>query len=182
MANVRDKIRLTDDEARDFLVSSKTVVMATINHDGYPHMVPMWYSVLGGLVHMHTYKSSQKVKNIERDARGSILVEDGTDYDKLRGVFIRGRFEIIDDQELCYRIAIASAEKYQGLREEQAGDALRYYIRKRVAVVFHPERTSSWDHRKTVAASAPSPPLVGVDIATASHRSSRCLWSTGLFR
>ena len=68
MPNVRDKIRLTDEEIEAFLGSAKTVVMATLNHDGYPHLVPMWYSVLDGLVHMHTYKSSQKVKNIERDA------------------------------------------------------------------------------------------------------------------
>jgi len=154
MANVRDKIRLTDDEKEAFLASSKTVIMATINHDGYPHLVPMWYSLLDGLVHMHTYRSSQKVRNIERDPRGSILIEDGVDYDKLRGVFVRGRFEIIDDQELCYRIALASAQKYQGLSEEQAGTALRYYIRKRVAVVFHPGKVSSWDHRKTAEASA----------------------------
>ena len=154
MPNVRDKIRLSDEEIEGFLCASKTVIMATINHDGYPHLVPMWYSMLDGRVHMHTYRSSQKVKNIERDARGSILVEDGLDYDKLRGVFVRGRFEIIDDQELCYRIALASAKKYQGLDEETAGAALRYYIRKRIALVFHPEKTSSWDHRKTADASA----------------------------
>jgi PPOX class probable F420-dependent enzyme len=153
MPNVRDQIRLTDDEAREYLASSRTVIVGTINHDGYPHLVPMWYSVLDGLVHMHTYRSSQKVRNVEREPRGSILVEDGTEYDKLRGLFIRGRFEIIDDQELCYRIAIASAMKYQGLSEDTAGAALRYYIRKRVALVFHPEKTSSWDHRKTAAAS-----------------------------
>lgn len=148
MANVRDQIRLTDDEMRAFLASSRTIIMGTINHDGYPHLVPMWYSVLDGLVHMHTYKSSQKVKNIERDARGSLLVEDGETYDTLRGVFMRGRFRIIDDQEVCYRIAIASAKKYQGLDEETAGPALRHYIRKRIALVFHPEKISSWDHRK----------------------------------
>ncbi len=153
MANVRDRIRLSDDEMREFLATSRTVIVGTLNHDGYPHLVPMWYSMLDGLVHMHTYKSSQKVKNIERDARGSVLVEDGVEYDKLRGVFIRGHFEIVDDQELCYRIAVASAQKYQGLSEDQAGTALRYYIRKRVAVVFHPEKISSWDHRKTAGAS-----------------------------
>jgi len=152
MANVRDAIRLSDDEVRDYIERSRTVIMATHNHDGYPHMVPMWYSVLDGLVHMHTYRTSQKVRNIERDPRGSILVEDGEQYDDLRGVFIRGRFEIVDDQELCYRIAVASALKYQGLDEETAGSALRHYVRKRVALVFHPEKTSSWDHRRIGAA------------------------------
>lgn len=152
MGNVRDQIKLGDDEIRRYLETSRTVIMATNNHDGYPHLVPMWYSMLDGLVHMHTYKTSQKVRNIERDARGSILVEDGEQYDELRGVFVRGRFELRDDQELCYRIAVASARKYQGLDEETAGPALRYYVRKRVAVIFHPEKTSSWDHRRIAAA------------------------------
>jgi PPOX class probable F420-dependent enzyme len=153
MPNVRDSIRLTDEEIESFFESAKTIVIATNNHDGYPHLVPMWFSMLGGLVHMHTYKSSQKVRNIERDPRGSVLVEDGEDYDKLRGVFVRGRFQVVDDLDLCYRIAVASARKYQGLSEDQAGAALRYYVRKRVAVIFHPERTSSWDHGKIGAAS-----------------------------
>jgi len=106
MANVRDLIKLTDDELHDYVETSKTVIMGTINHDGYPHVVPMWYSVIDGKIQMHTYRTSQKVKNIERDARGSVLIEDGTQYNELRGVFMRGRFEVIDDQDLCYRIGI----------------------------------------------------------------------------
>ena len=89
MPNVRDQIRLTDDETRDFLASSKTVIVGTNNHDGYPHLVPMWYSMLDGLVHMHTYKSSQKVKNVERDARGSILVE-GAGFSAVRSLVGHG--------------------------------------------------------------------------------------------
>ncbi len=148
MANVRSRIELSEAEQREFVERSKTVIMGTINHDGYPHLVPMWFNVIEGLVHMHTYKTSQKALNAQRNPKGSLLVEDGVDYDKLRGVFMRGRFEIIDDQELCYRIAVMSAKKYQGLSEEQAGDGLRRYVRKRVALVFHPEKISSWDHGK----------------------------------
>jgi general stress protein 26 len=148
MPNVRDKIRLSDDEIRQFVEKSKTVIMGTLNHDGWPHLVPMWYSTLDGLIHMHTYRSSQKVKNIERDARGSVLVEDGVIYNELRGVFMRGRFEIRDDQELCYRIGVRSAMKYMNSPEEQAGPFVREQVRKRVAMIFHPEKISSWDHRK----------------------------------
>ncbi len=148
MANVRSKIALSDAEQREFLERSKTVIMGTINHDGYPHLVPMWFSVLDGFVHMHTYKTSQKTVNVLRNPKGSLLVEDGEHYDKLRGVFMRGRFEVIDDQELCYRIAVASAKKYQGLDEQQVAQGLRHYVRKRVALLFHPEKISSWDHAK----------------------------------
>jgi hypothetical protein len=151
MANVRSKIELTEDELHDYFETSKTVIMATHNHDGFPHMVPMWFTMLDGLVHMHTYRSSQKVRNIERDPRGALLIEDGEDYDKLRGVYVRGRFEIRDDQELCLSIGVRSAIKYQGLdaaQAEAAADGIRHYVRKRVALVFHPEKFSSWDHRK----------------------------------
>jgi len=150
MPNVRDKIRLSDDEISNYLEQSMTLIMGTLNHDGWPHIVPMWYSMLDGLVHMHTYKTSQKVVNVARDPRGSVLVEDGETYDTLRGVFMRGHFEVVDDQDVCYRIAIASAKKYQGVDEEVAAPFVRQQIRKRVALIFHPEKTSSWDHRRLV--------------------------------
>jgi PPOX class probable F420-dependent enzyme len=148
MPNVRDKIRLTDDEIRAFVESSKTVIMGTINHDGFPHLMPMWYSVIDGLVHMHTYKTSQKVLNIQRDPRGSILIEDGDSYNELRGVFMRGRFEVRDDQALCNRIGVKSATKYMNVTEEQAAPFVAHQVRKRVAIIFHPEKVSSWDHRR----------------------------------
>jgi PPOX class probable F420-dependent enzyme len=148
MPNIRSQIKLTDEEIERFVESSKTVIMGTINHDGYPHMVPMWYAVLDGLIKMHTYRTSQKVVNIERDPRGSVLIEDGTQYNELRGVFMRGRFEVIDDQELCFRIGIDAARKYMDSDEETAAPFVRHQVRKRVALVFHPEKVSSWDHRK----------------------------------
>jgi general stress protein 26 len=148
MPNVRSEIALTDEEIRDYVERSKTVIMGTLNHDGWPHLVPMWYSIVDGLIHMHTYKTSQKVRNIERDARGSALVEDGVVYNELRGVFMRGHYEVRDDQDLCYRIGISSAKKYMGAEEEQAGPFVRHQVRKRIAIIFHPEKISSWDHRK----------------------------------
>jgi PPOX class probable F420-dependent enzyme len=148
MGNIRSEIRLSDEEIVRFIEQSKTVIMGTINHDGYPHMMPMWYSVIDGLIQMHTYKTSQKIKNLERDARGSVLIEDGLQYNELRGVYMRGRFEIRDDQELCYRIGVMAAKKYMGAEEEQAGPFVRHQVRKRVAMIFHPEKTTSWDHRK----------------------------------
>ena len=148
MPNQRSNIQLTDEELHAYVEEQKTLIMGTINHDGWPHLVPMWYSVIDGLIHMHTYKSSQKVVNLRRDSRGSVLIEDGVEYDKLRGVFMRGRYDVIDDQDLCYKIGLASAAKYYGTTEEQAGDFVRETVRKRVALVFHPEKVSSWYHAK----------------------------------
>lgn len=124
------------------------MVMATINHDGYPHLAPMWYSVIDGLIHMHTYGRSQKVVNVKRDPRGSVTIEDGEAYNELRGIFMRGRFEVIDDQDLCLKIGLSSAEKYMDVDAATAEPFVREQVRKRVALIFHPEKISSWDHRK----------------------------------
>ena len=148
MPNARARIALTEDELDAYFETQKTLIMATHNHDGYPHVVPMWFTMIDGLVHMHTYKTSQKVVNVERDPRGAVLVEDGVVYSELRGVYVRGRFEIVDDQDLCYRVGIASAQKYMGVTEEEGGEGVRLSVRKRVVIIFHPDRLSSWDHRK----------------------------------
>lgn len=153
MGNIRDKIKLSEDEVAEYLRSSKTLIMATVNHDGWPHVVPMWYAIIDGLVHMHTYRTSQKVRNLERDSRGSALVEDGTIYNELRGVFMRGHYEIRDDPELCFRIGIESAAKYMNTDEASAAPFVREQVRKRVALIFHPQKITSWDHRRLSSAS-----------------------------
>ena len=148
MGNVRHLIALSDEEVRDYIETSQTVIIGTLNHDGWPHLVPMWYALVDGLIQMHTYKTSQKVRNVERDPRGSVLIEDGDAYNELRGVFIRGRFEVIEDPEATYRIGLATAKKYQGVDEDAAGEYVRKAVRKRVGLAFHPEKVSSWDHRR----------------------------------
>ncbi|MFQ5352182.1 MAG: hypothetical protein ACE5D3_03810 [Candidatus Binatia bacterium] len=65
---------------------------------------------------------------------------------------MRGRYDIVDDQELCFRIGLMSAAKYSGMGEEEAAPFVRSSVRKRVALVFHPEKIASWDHRKLAEA------------------------------
>ena len=148
MPNIRKTIQLTDAEIVEYMETSKTLIMGTNNHDGHPHIVPMWYAMIDGLVHMHTYGKSQKIVNLERDSKGSVLVEDGVVYQELRGVFMRGTFEIRDDQELCLRIGLIAATKYMDTEPDAAEPFVREQVRKRYAMVFHPEKISSWDHRK----------------------------------
>jgi nitroimidazol reductase NimA-like FMN-containing flavoprotein (pyridoxamine 5'-phosphate oxidase superfamily) len=154
MANVRDRIALSEEEISAFIENAQTVIVGSNNHDGVPHMMPMWYSLVDGLISMHTYGASQKVVNLRRDPRGSALVEDGDTYGTLRGVFQRGYYDVIDDQDLCVEIGVKSANKYQDIPEDLSRPHVVEAVRKRVALVFHPEKTTSWDHRKLRAAGA----------------------------
>ena len=44
---------------------------------GWPHSMPMWFTVRDGEIWVWTYAKSQKVKNLERDPRATLLVETG---------------------------------------------------------------------------------------------------------
>ncbi len=80
----RDQIRLSDDEIRAYLSESKTAILASNGHDGFPHTMPMWFSVDDeGAICMTTFAKSQKVKNLQRDPRCTLLVESGFEIDAL---------------------------------------------------------------------------------------------------
>ena len=104
MPSLRERIQLTDDELRDFLDSAHTLQVASIGPDGSPHLAPMWFAVDDeGCIVFTTYRSSQKVRNIERDPRVTLLIEDGVVYDKLRGAMIKGEAELLDDVDTTRR-------------------------------------------------------------------------------
>jgi general stress protein 26 len=85
----RDQIRMTDDERQNFLADAQTIIICSTDPKGYPHPMPMWFGMEDdGTVVMTTFTKSQKIKNIERDPKVSLLAEAGTVYSELRGVTI----------------------------------------------------------------------------------------------
>src|SRR5437870_11710884 len=100
----RDQIRMTDEEIRAFLEEQRTLQAATIDHDGYPHLVAMWYVLVNNEIAFWTYARSQKVVNPHRDHRLTCMVEEGEHYNELRGVQRKGRAVTPDDYEARLRI------------------------------------------------------------------------------
>jgi len=83
----RDQIRMSEAEIDAFLRGARTIILCRVARDGAPHPMPMWFGVEDdGAVVMTTFAKSQKGRNLERDPRVSLLVEDGEEYAKLRGV------------------------------------------------------------------------------------------------
>lgn len=142
---------MTDQEIREFLAGTHTLQVATINGDGTPHLVAMWYTLIDGDVAFWTYGKSQKVVNLRRDPRITCMVETGKMYDQLRGVQLRGHAEVSDDRELVQRIGEDLMVRYQGATEpldETMRGAATAMGAKRVAVVVKAEQVVSWDHGK----------------------------------
>jgi PPOX class probable F420-dependent enzyme len=151
MPSRRDQIKLTTEELAELLESERIVVVSTIGPRGWPHVMPLWYVPREGDVWIWTYVKSQKVKNLERDARATLMIERGVEYTELRGVQIEAEAELIREVDRIVDFAKDLTVRYSEGIDSVEGDAaaaLRAQAPKRVAIHFHPKRIASWDHRK----------------------------------
>jgi nitroimidazol reductase NimA-like FMN-containing flavoprotein (pyridoxamine 5'-phosphate oxidase superfamily) len=150
MASKRDQIKLTPEEVADFLAGERVMNVATYGRDGWPHVTSLWYVMNESDPCSWTYAKSQKVKNLERDDRATVLVETGTEYSELKGVMLKARAHIERDTEKVIDFAEQLFAKYQGTTPGAEGmrDALRGQAAKRVAIRFEVVETVTWDHSK----------------------------------
>jgi general stress protein 26 len=140
----RAQIQMDAAEVAAFLSEQRVVTCATNGRDGWPHLMPLWYVIREGEVWAWTYAKSQKVRNLERDARCTLQVETGESYDQLRGVMIKAQAVIHREQVL--ELGVEIFERYTGGPVDP--DALRGQAAKRVGLQFVPHETATWDHRK----------------------------------
>ena len=146
--NRRDQIRMNDEEIRGFLEEQRILQVATIDHDGWPHLVAMWYVLINDEVVFWTYARSQKAINLRRDPRLTCLVEAGERYEELRGVQIKGQAAINDERATVQRIGEAIWERYTGPLNENTRQMVTAQAAKRVVIFVKPVEVVSWDHRK----------------------------------
>jgi PPOX class probable F420-dependent enzyme len=164
--NQRDRVQMTAAEIADMLAANRKVQLATINPDGYPHLVTMYYTLVDGKIAFWTYRTSQKALNLARDPRISCLVETGEAYFDLRGVQIQGTVDTITDPDAVYQLGLAignvmgnapagaSAAGPVAASTVEAGTAVNDYVanaaRKRYGYIVEAVKVISWDHAKLV--------------------------------
>jgi PPOX class probable F420-dependent enzyme len=145
----RDQIKMSDDEVRAFLDAGRDLQVASINGDGTPHLVTMWYALDGEELTFWTYGKSQKVVNLKRDPRISALVATGEKYEQLRGVSVSGTAEIVEDREAVLAFGERVFERYWGpITDDAVREGVHVMGSKRVVIRIRPEKVVSWDHSK----------------------------------
>jgi len=148
MPKRRDQISMTDAERREFIESQKTVQVATLNKDGTPHLVPLWFAVVDGDIVLETFTKSQKVVNLDRDPRLTLLLEDGDAYEELRGITIYAEAELVRDVERVHELHMAVLRRNTDFPEDTLEKVTRGMAHKKTAIVAKEKRHFSWDHRK----------------------------------
>jgi PPOX class probable F420-dependent enzyme len=149
MVSKRELVKMTAAEAEAFLDATRTLQVASINADGTPHLVAMWHTRHDGQVAFWTYAKSQKIVNLRRDPRLTVMAESGERYEELKGVTVYGRARIVDDRDEVLRFGEKLYERYWGpIGGDVVRDGVRAMGAKRVVVVVEPVKIVSWDHTK----------------------------------
>ena len=148
----RDQIRMSEEEALAFLDEQRVVVCATNGHDGFPHLMPLWYVVLDGRLWAWTYAKSQKVRNVERDPRATLQVEQGVEYQELRGIMLRTEVSLHREVDDVTALGIEIFRRYTGGEAQDLREMVAQQAAKRVGLEFvEVGARATWDHRKLEA-------------------------------
>ena len=149
----RDQIKMSDEEVLAFLGEERTVICATNGRRGWPHLMPLWYVVRptgdgdAPQVWAWTFAKSQKVRNLERDARATLQVEAGDTYDQLRGVMLECDVVVHRDVDRIRAFGLELFERYGGV-DDDVRAMIDQQAPKRVALQFVERGRATWDHRK----------------------------------
>lgn len=146
--SMRTLIKMDDDEVAAFLGAGFRAHVSTVRKDGTPHVVPMSYVLLDGEIAFWADNGSQKVVNLTNDDRISVVVDDGLEFQELRGVQVTGTATLHPDAGTNERIADLFALKAPEEHREAAKSMLLALAAERTAVIVHPTRVASWDHTK----------------------------------
>ena len=163
MPSRRAAIQLTDDEVFAFLDEQRTLICATNGRSGWPHLMPLWYVLRevptgepAPRLWAWTYAVSQKVRNLERDARATLQVEAGEQYQELRGAMLECDVVVHREIEAVRALGHEIFARYASPRGQppaqdlpaEIGAMVDKQAAKRVALEFVEIRRASWDHRK----------------------------------
>jgi PPOX class probable F420-dependent enzyme len=129
--------------------------LATHSRDGGIHLVPMWFLWDGEAILIPTNHSTQKARNLERDPRASVMIDDSREGFDLRGITIIGNAALVrapDSFQLNRTIHL----KYVTAAERDSVKIDAYLSTDDVTIRVQPIRAFAWDLRQTSSGSAAS--------------------------
>jgi PPOX class probable F420-dependent enzyme len=128
----------TKEQLDDFLSERRNAVIATLNAKGDPQLTPVIFYWDGTTFYFSITKETIKYKNLKRDPRVSVVVDDVLDH---HSVIAKGKATIQEDN--IWDMTRKLVYKYYGQEE---GDPYLEQLQKqkRVLIVFKPRKMQSW--------------------------------------
>lgn len=136
---------LDDPLVRELLDARLVAVLATVDADGSPYAVPVWYAGDGTGVVVGTSSASRKVRNLERDPRATLVLHDSRPGLDVCGATLIGSAEVVRPPDAA---ALVELVHRRYVTEEALRGAVGALLRSDdVAIRLRPERATTWDLR-----------------------------------
>ncbi|GAA3501593.1 PPOX class F420-dependent oxidoreductase [Streptomyces prasinosporus] len=105
--------KMTEDEWREFVsYGTRTAALCTVRADGSPHVAPVWFLLDGDEVVFNTGKETVKGRNLARDGRVVLCVDD--DRPPFSYVVLHGRARLSEDPGELRHWAARIGGRYMG--------------------------------------------------------------------
>ena len=132
---------LDEAQIQGFLATRDVVVLATVQADGAPLAMPMWFLHGSAALTMITVADTQKVRNLRRDPRVCVVAEAVGSSGDVRGATVQGSAEFLSDGSERRALVDHFHEKYRRLEQLWNGKAMPA---NRVMFRIVPSRVRSW--------------------------------------
>lgn len=139
------KLAMTDEEVDDFLTDERVMRMATVDEDGWPVVVPVWFVWWEGAFWVWNLDRAERTERLETGTRVGVVVDGGEAYEELRGVSSRVDHELLDDGEVPVEVRVAMGAKYFGMDGEPLEP-----VDDHTWMRLEPRDMSTWDFRKVM--------------------------------
>jgi len=126
---------------QEFLAGLEVVVLATVQPDGSPLAMPMWFVHDLTAITMVSVADTQKVRNLHRDPRVCLVAESGS-RGEVRGVSVRGRAEFLPESRERRALVERFLDRYRPHLERRWGGRAMPPDRVMFSVV--PARVGTW--------------------------------------
>jgi len=125
-------------DVRAFLDEPRFGVLSTINSDGSPQQTVMWYELRGDTVMMNTARGRKKDRNLLRDGRASLCIEEGYRY-----VTMDGTIALFEEQDVAQADIAALARRYHTPEEAEQMILMAFQPQERVSLILNVSRVET---------------------------------------
>lgn len=141
----RERLAMTVEELDAFLAEERVLRMATIDEDGWPAVVPVWFVWHGGAIWVWNLDRAARTRRLDAgDTRMSVVVDGGEAYQELRGVHARVDYRFVADDDAPLEVRTNFNRKYFG------GDDPVGHLDDHTWMELTPRTVRSWDFRKVM--------------------------------
>lgn len=136
------KLAMSAEEQDAYLAEERVLRLATIDEDGWPAVVPVWFVWFEGAFWVWNLTRAKRTARLEAGTRASFVVDSGVEYVELRGVSGRLTYAFVEDDDVPLEVRRAFSVKYLGTDHPLEPADHHRWLR------MEPVGPASWDFRK----------------------------------